>query len=54
MRRALCGDHPLARGVVGDAEQTDFVVRPGLRRGPFDRVVEVAEFGGRVDVELAR
>ncbi len=43
MRRPLCGDHPLARGVIGDAEQAHLAAAPGLRRGPLDRVVEIAE-----------
>src|SRR5205814_5911585 len=43
MRRPLRGDHPLARRVIGDTEQTDFAARPGLRRRPLDRIVEIAE-----------
>src|SRR6185437_5964467 len=46
-------DHPLARRVIGDAEQADLAVAPGLRPGPFDRFLEVLELLRRVDVELA-
>ena len=54
MLRALRRDRPLARGIIGNAEEADLAAAPGLHAGPLDRVMEVAELGRRVDVELAR
>src|SRR5215469_13145713 len=48
MRRLHRRDAPLAGGIVGNAEQADLAVRPGLHAGPFDRIVEIAELFRRV------
>jgi hypothetical protein len=53
MRRLQPGDAPLVHGVVGNAVEADLAVRPRLRRGPFDAVVEVLRFARIVMVERA-
>ena len=40
-RRLLIGRKPLVDGEVGDAGESDLARAPGLRRRPFDRVVEI-------------
>ena len=53
-RRLQVGDEPLVDGEIGDAGQPDLAVAPGLRRRPFDRVVEVDRLGERPRLALAR
>ena len=52
-RRLVVGDEPLIDRVIGDAGETDRAVAPGLRRRPFDRIVEVDELGERPRLALA-
>ena len=53
-RRRQIGDEPLVDGEIGNAEQPDLAVAPGLRRRPFDGVVEVDRLGKRPRLALAR
>ncbi len=52
-RRRQIGDEPLVHRVIGNADEADFAVAPGLRRRPFDGVVEVDRFGLRPRLVLA-
>ena len=38
---------PLLDGEIGDAQQTDLAGRPGLRGGPFDRVIKISRLQRR-------
>ena len=53
-RRLQVGDEPLVDREIGNAGQPDVAVAPRLRRGPFDRVVEVDRFRERPRLALAR
>ena len=48
------GDLPLVDGVVGDAAQADFAVRPRLHARPFDAVMKILGFARRPVLDVAR
>src|SRR5260370_16326631 len=54
MRRLQRRHVPLVDAVVRYAVEPDFAVRPRLRAGPFDAVVEVLGLAGREVVDYAR
>src|SRR6266478_1198087 len=47
VRRLEARHMPLIDGVIGDTVEPDLAVRPRLRAGPFDAVVEVLGLAGR-------
>src|SRR6516164_199370 len=51
MRRPHCGDKPLPRSIIRNTEQPNLPAAPGLRRCPFNGVVEVAKLRRRVRIE---
>ncbi len=53
-RRLVVGDEPLVDREIGDAGEPDRAVAPGLRRRPFDRVVEIDRFRERPRLALPR
>src|SRR5581483_5586587 len=52
MLRLQARDLPLVDGVVGDAAQAHLAVRPWLRPGPLDAIVEVLRFARRPMLDM--
>src|SRR5215510_7193185 len=54
VRRLKARHVPLIDGVIGNTVEPDLAVRPRLRRGPFDAVVEILGFARREMIDETR